>query len=282
MRPNLIIIGAAKCGTNSLHRYLGCHPEVYMSEPKELRFFTKNWHRGLLWYESKFPVDYPVRGESSPQYTVYPMITGTPGRMHSVIPDAKLIYLVRDPIDRVVSAYLERLGQFREDRELETILARFEKSRHAHNQYIHGSKYFRQMEQYLVHYDASRILVITLESLKAARAATLERVFRFLGVDERFRTDGFDVVWNQGSRKRRKSWFGRLIYPYSVRKALHNGKIPYPVVKAYKRVVYLTGRPIVRPSLSSDMIDRLMTTFRDDVRKLRVLTGESFAEWRSY
>src|SRR6059058_6332030 len=72
--PNLIVIGAQKCGTSGLHYYLSLHPEVSMSRPKELNFFIveRNWPRGTEWYAAHFEPRAIVRGESSPNYTAYP------------------------------------------------------------------------------------------------------------------------------------------------------------------------------------------------------------------
>jgi hypothetical protein len=100
--PNLIVIGAMKAGTTSLHAYLSLHPEIFMSANKEPRFFTEewNWHKGLEWYEAQFPERVTIRGESTPDYTKLPEIRNVPERIHSLIPDVRLIYLVRDPIDR--------------------------------------------------------------------------------------------------------------------------------------------------------------------------------------
>ena len=76
--PNLIIIGGLKCGTTSIHHYLGLHPEIQMSKPKELNFFTRelNWDLGLDWYASRFDDRFKVRGESSPHYTNLPRFSG--------------------------------------------------------------------------------------------------------------------------------------------------------------------------------------------------------------
>ena len=76
--PNLIIIGGLKCGTTSIHHYLGLHPEIQMSKPKELNFFVEelNWDLGLDWYASRFDDRFKVRGESSPHYTNLPRFDG--------------------------------------------------------------------------------------------------------------------------------------------------------------------------------------------------------------
>jgi hypothetical protein len=85
--PNLIIVGGLKCGTTSIHHYLGLHPQVQMSKPKELNFFVEhlNWDLGLDWYRGRFDERFPVRGESSPHYTNLPRFGEVPasGRSRS-------------------------------------------------------------------------------------------------------------------------------------------------------------------------------------------------------
>jgi Sulfotransferase domain len=282
MRPNLIVIGATKCGTSSLHQYLDCHPDIVMSHPKELRFFTKNWHKGLAWYEAQFSEKASIRGETSPQYTMYPRNRGVAERMHAILPEAKLIYMVRDPIDRVISHYLEQLGQFREHREIDRVLENFEDDRRAPNQYVYGSLYHLQLEQYLRFYSPSRIHVVALEDLKTDPATVLRGIFQFLNVDDHFDSGQFSVVWNDSGTKRRKSRIGRLLYPNSLRKALHNERVPYRLATSYKKLVWLTGEKVTRPVLGAPLVERLRRAFADDVRSLRALTGLSFDKWRSY
>ena len=124
MLPNLVIIGGMKCGTTSLHYYLSQHPEIYMSRDKELDFFIeeKNWHKGIEWYESQFNVQAKVIGETSPNYTCRHCFPGVPKRMNELLPDAKLIYLVRHPIKRIVAHYLHNYSEGLESRDLEETL----------------------------------------------------------------------------------------------------------------------------------------------------------------
>ena len=85
--PNLIIIGGLKCGTTSIHHYLGLHPEIQMSKPKELNFFVEelNWDLGLDWYASRFDDRFEVRGESSPHYTNLPRFEGVAERIQRAL-----------------------------------------------------------------------------------------------------------------------------------------------------------------------------------------------------
>ena len=110
--PNLVVIGGLKCGTTSLHHYLNLHPQIAMSRPKELNFFVDelNWELGPDWYASHFSADAAVRGESSPHYTNRPRFEGVAGRMHGLLGEARVAYVVRYPIDRLLSHYLHNVG----------------------------------------------------------------------------------------------------------------------------------------------------------------------------
>ena len=83
MLPNLIIIGAMKCGTTSLHNYLSLHPEIYMSEKKEINYFSKNdiYLNGIDWYETFFNTNLKVVGESSQSYSKYHVWPNTTKRI---------------------------------------------------------------------------------------------------------------------------------------------------------------------------------------------------------
>ena len=85
--PNLIVIGGLKCGTTSLHHYLGLHPRIEMSRPKELNFFVSelNWDLGADWYASHFDRSAQIRGETSPHYTNLPRFTGVAERMRELL-----------------------------------------------------------------------------------------------------------------------------------------------------------------------------------------------------
>src|SRR3977135_2104853 len=110
--PNLIIIGGLKCGTTSIHHYLGLHPQIHMSKPKELNFFVEelNWDLGLDWYASRFDDRFKVRGESSPHYTNLARLEGVPEGIREHCPDARLLYMVRDPIKRILSHWVHATG----------------------------------------------------------------------------------------------------------------------------------------------------------------------------
>src|SRR5579862_659519 len=202
MLPNLIIIGGAKCGTTSLHHYLSLHPQVLMSHPKELNFFVEEdgWKRGLAWYDIKFPSGPEIiRGEASPHYTRHPVYRGVAARMHSVIPEAKLIYILRDPMERLVSQIVDDFSSLSDSyRDLHSALLPF-----ASSPFVTPSLQCLQLEKYLAHYPMSQILLITAEDLSRKRAETMVEVFRFLEVDDSFTSKDFSLVLNPRSVKRK-------------------------------------------------------------------------------
>lgn len=261
MLPNLVIIGAMKCGTSSLHNHLNLHPQIRMSQPKELDFFVeeKNWRRGLKWYQSKFTESAEVLGESSPNYSKYPLFKGVTERMHRIIPDAKLIFLVRDPIKRIVSHYIHNVAAREEHQSFSQALTDLH-----NNKYVNCSQYHMQLEHYLGYYPPSNILVLSLEDLAQDQVKTLHRVFCFLKVDPSLEHEDFTRVFNRSSQKKRKTILGSV-----------------PKVRGLLRPIapWLVERSIEKPQLSEPLRQALVGVLHNDVEKLRALTGYSFANW---
>lgn len=269
--PNLVIIGAMKSGTTSLHAYLDQHPAVAMSQPKEIHYFTdRNAHRPVEWYAAHFDPDAPVRGEASPGYTKFPHRAGVPERMHRLIPDARLIYIVRDPIDRTVSQYLHEYLRHREDRPLGEAFADF----HG-NVYVDQSRYAYQLDQYLPHYPIERIHVMTTESLEADPDDALRAVTDFLEL-EPFE---FDVATkaNVANRRARTNRLGHIL---EAARATRIGRhLPRPLVEAGKRARGRLSRRVARPELDQIVREALRDELLDDVERLRTLTGLRLEEW---
>jgi len=180
--PNFVVIGAMKAGTVSLRHYLDEHPDVFLGRGGrfgEPNFFTAeyNWPRGRDWYESLF--DGAGRaaaiGECSPSYTMAPAFGGVPERMAQVVPDARLIYLVRDPIARMRSMYMHQVSAGRERRRAEAALL--------DDRYLGPSLYGFQLAEFLGHFDRSQVLVIASEVLRDRPREALTAVFGHLAFD---------------------------------------------------------------------------------------------------
>lgn len=205
-RPTFLIIGAMKGGTTSLHSYLGEHPQIQMTAIKETNFFSgppagnpymggEERIAGLPEYEALFDPTVEVRGEASPSYTMYPRRPGVPERIRELVPEAKFLYLVRDPIDRLVSHYLHSLSFDGEERPLREALEDFSDPECP---FTCPGFYAAQLERYLAQFPAERMLVIDQADLRDRRAATLSEIFAFLEVDRGFVSPRFEEERNAG------------------------------------------------------------------------------------
>lgn len=278
MLPNLIVIGASKAATTSLHYYLGLHPQISMAYEKELNFFVqeRNWGRGIEWYQAQFGGNADIRGEASPLYTFHPFFGGVPGRMHATVPEARLIYLVRDPIERMISHYVHVYADGADRRLVDEAFSR--PTVHPHLAYREAGRYYLQLEQYWRRYAAAQILVVTQEELFRARHQTMQKVFRFLGVDESFSSPWFRVRRHRSAAKRRGNWVGcsleratRKVFPRRGDGALQHWM---------QRLLLLPfSTPVRRPSLSEGLRAELIDYFRDDVTCLRAATGLALDGW---
>jgi len=278
--PNVVIIGAMKCGTTSLHQYLEKHPQVFMSEKKELNFFIDmGWELGLDWYKAQFVAGggVAIRGESSPSYSKAHRHPKVVDRMRAIVPDAKLIYLVRDPIKRIESHYYEAVeGGYEPRGDLGSFLFDDEEQH-----YLLTSSYYYQIEKFLPHFRADQILVVAAEDLASNRLRVLNTIFRFLGIEEMKDNAVFDFRANRQSDKRKKSLIGRFIYSPRIQNI--RNLLPRNLKDGLKQstlVKQLTHQEVQRITLSPQLIDRLKEHLQIDVDQLRQFTGQSFSGWQ--
>ena len=277
--PTFAVIGGLKCGTTSLHHYLALHPEVGMSRPKELNFFVDelNWDLGPDWYRSHFDAAAKARGESSPHYTNRPRFEGVAGRMRSVAPELRLVYMVRDPIDRLLSHYLHNAGGGYDDRPLLTAL---DDERSA---YWQRSRYAFQLEPYLEAFPADSVAIVSSEELARERDATMRRVFAFLGVEEDFTSPQFDRRWETGSGKSAGSFrlMDRAVRLPGLRALDRNfDRLPERLRWAVERLVHdPNAGASEKPELPDALRARMREAFAPDVARLEEIAGRSFGWW---
>jgi hypothetical protein len=199
--PSALIIGAQKGGTTFLFDQLVRHPDVLAPLNKEIHYFDLNYGRGLTWYRARFPYGYQLRAramtlDASPYYLAHPLV---PQRATELLPGAKLIVLLRNPVDRAFSHYQHEVRGGREslsfpeaiEREAERLAGEEERLRlepayysynHHRYSYMLRGVYIEQLRRWAQHFDRSQLLVLQSERLFRNPAAAIAAVHGFLGL----------------------------------------------------------------------------------------------------
>jgi hypothetical protein len=281
--PTFFIIGAPKAGTTSLHHYLEQHPQIQMSSVKEPSYFApapdeRNLKRGITRldkYEQLFNPSVPVRGEASTNYAEYPFRQGVPERIRALVPDAKFIYLVRDPVSRTLSHYRHMYATGSERRTLEDVCGDLSDPR---SPCLCASLYALQLELYLRQFPPERVLVLDHAHLLSDRRTTLRRIFAFLNVEDSFDCSRFDAEFLKGDEHREYPlWLARLV-GHAVQP--HSSWLP----PRFRRLMRLGVERIFLSRLERSLVGdglraQLEMFFAADAERLRALTGDRFASW---
>jgi len=199
MLPNFLIIGAGKCGTTSLWSLLRQHPEIGMSRVKEPDFFSHHYDRGLEWYATFFEglEDKKAVGEASHHNSkagLHPEVVPRIMRDLGIIP---LIYIVRHPLARIESAYVQTRHQIRN-----RTSADFRTAVRTMPALVESSLYWKQVQAYRRYWPDELILVLFLEDFKKDPHGTLRRCFLHLGVDPDVRIEAATRPRNQRPGRR--------------------------------------------------------------------------------
>jgi hypothetical protein len=225
--PDFYIIGAAKAGTTSLHQVLMTHPDIFMPSSKEPEFFARDdlYAKGLVEYAALFEPAQPRQlcGEASTIYSLSPLFPHTAARIRHHTPDAKFIYVMREPVARAYSFYVQLVknhqnesGDYSVRRSFEDCLcfpprkaiaprAGFLAGFDAHlpdtpELILAGSDYLAQIMAYLEHFDRSRFLFASYERYAEDPQGFLHQICRFLGLDPARMTAAQEVRANTASQ----------------------------------------------------------------------------------
>lgn len=178
--PNFIIIGAAKSATTTLTTVLPRHPDFFISKPKEPKFFGLRYDKGWQWYGRLFKrgKGCKLRGEGSTMYaSALDAFTHTPALMHRYLPNLKLVYVVRHPLERIVSQWRHRKGRDSSTNDFAHLM----KSRHLRKLIVGCSLYHERLEEFRVYFPDSQIHCLTFEDLISEPRETLTSLLHFLG-----------------------------------------------------------------------------------------------------
>lgn len=269
--PNFFVIGAMKCATSSLHEQLAQQPGIFMTELKEPNFFSNDeqYKKGIDWYESLFtpePNDI-LFGESSTHYTKLPTYPQTLARLKQHIPnisELKFIYVMRHPIDRLVSHYIHEWSQRVIPTKTDVNVAIYE-----YPELIDYSKYTTQLQPYFDDFGRDKVLPVFLERLIKNPQIELERVCRFLNYPHQATWHQDLAAQNVSSERMRTSAWRDFLVEAPVLDTLRKTLVP----KSFRTWVRKLWTMQERPQLSAENIAYLTKIFDEDLAVLAAWLG---------
>ncbi len=264
--PDFVIIGAMKCGTSTLHAQLAAQKQFFMSEPKEPNYFSDDdvYCKGERWYRGLFAgaPQGVIKGESSTHYTKLPTYPQTVERLAALIPDAKFVYVMRDPVDRLVSHYIHEWTQG-------VITCPIDEAIETHPELVAYSRYAYQLEPFVARFGTARILPVIFEKMTAAPDVELKRIAAFLDA-------AGDVAWekdleaqNVSAERIRKFPGYSVIVDNPVATFLRRRLVP----RSFRDRVKSNLQMRERPELSASRIAALNEIFERDLAALESLIG---------
>lgn len=245
-----------------------------MSSVKEpFIFATEDWRTRLLEYEAMLDSTAPLRGESSTVYSQYPHFGDVPARIQAAVPTASFLYVVRDPVERALAHYRQRVADARESRPPDSALADFAEPSSI---YLAASRYATQLRLYLHRFPASRFLVLDQEELRHRRSQALATAFAFLGV-----APCTDAVMNEASLNTREDQrletaAGRRLSGSRLLHVARRLPLPERVRRGARRAV---SRPVPIAELNPALRAEIAESLREEVAWLREFTHQRFPGW---
>jgi hypothetical protein len=299
--PNFLVIGAAKCGTDSLCNYLGQHPDIYISSNREPNFFVAEgqsdvpycgpgdravleslgmWVSTLDRYQSLFSevTTEKAIGEGTAWYIYY---DEAPARIQRHIPQAKLIAILRNPVDRAYSAYTMLL---RDGRETIGDFARAlaaEEDRTRRNwepiwHYVKMGFYTSQLKRYYDTFEPHQIRVIVYDDFNTQPMEIVKDVFHYLDVDDQFSPD-ISKRYNVSLVPKNLGVHTLVAGEHPVKTAM-KAVLPTGIRQALKQRV--VERNLTRPApMAPEVRRQLVEIFRADILELEKLIGRDLSHW---
>jgi Sulfotransferase domain len=284
--PNFLIVGAMKCGTSSMASYLGEHPAVYMVPGKELEFFDRLWENGLDWYRRQFAAGAgsSAIGEASPTYLGDGQALA---RIASVLPEAKLIVMLRNPVDRAYSHYWHWRLQMNETRTFaEAVADELDAGSPdsdptpgpagpPRSDYVGDGRYLSQLEVLCRHFPREQLLVLLLEDLEQRAVETFQTVCDFLDVDRGVVPESVGDVMNPhiGLNKTfHPAWLWKVLVRLQIGRVL-----PPRIGAAIWRSMVRFNSPY--PPMSPSLRSRLTEYYAQENAALAEWLGRDLSSW---
>ncbi|GMA48836.1 hypothetical protein GCM10025857_01930 [Alicyclobacillus contaminans] len=292
--PNLFLVGAAKSGTSSLYHYLRRHPDVFVSPVKEPHYLCHQWFpasftgpgdegfqantvRDERQYQALFSAGegYRVVGEASVYYLYFP---DTAERIHALNPHAKIIVILRNPVDRAYSAYMHTVRDGRETLTFEQALMEEASRRRDGYQplwwYREIGYYANQVKRYMDVFPPEQLRIFLYEDLQDA-SRVVQQCFEFLGISTDVEVDT-EIRYNMSGRVRSRFWYNFFSQPNPVKECI---KRVLPRNVSHRLGEKAKALTLRKDGMAPQTQEQLKADFRDDILRLQKLIGRDLSAW---
>lgn len=289
-RPDYIIIGAMKSATSSLQEQLAMQPGIFASEPKEPNFFSNDeiYANGHDWYSDLFSSASPsdILGEASTHYTKLPRYPNTVDRLAEYCPDVKLIYVMRHPIDRLISHYVHNwtMGYVGKNVDIEQAIKNYQN-------FVSYSLYSHQLNPFIDAFGRENILPVFFGHLFKDPQAELSRISKFIGYTGRPIWYEDSGATNLTSERFRKFPLSSVLVESAFSTWLRKAIVPQSVRDAIKSRLKMDAKPVLsgetRLTLEKKFdedLDRLGSWLGKDLncKNFKEVTTAESLEWRDF
>lgn len=281
-KPNFIGVGGQKCASTWISECLRYHPDVYMSDVKEIHYFNKNYDRGMDWYLSHFEGAGPEKkavGEFSTLYLTDPV---TPRRIKEDLGDVKIVASIRNPVDRFISHYKHniRLGRLSETAFGELTLANYKAATAQYPSMLGNGLYSAGIERYRELFGAQNVLVLVKDDIDLDPRGQMKKLFAFLGVDETAKIDVVDKTVSAGIVPKHIVLEKIRVGLYRLFKKLNPKVITWVKKSGLSESYREMNAKKDDLKIAPEVYAALRAYYEPEIQKIEELLGRTFPDWR--
>jgi len=248
--PGFIIIGAMKSATTTLQDQLVQQPGIFMSDPKEPNFFSddEQFAKGMDWYHGLFDTfpETGLLGEASTHYTKLPTYPDTISRIKAHLPDARFIYVMRHPVDRLISHYIHEWSMGVYSCDIDEAIEQY-------SELVDYSRYAMQLEPYIETFAHDQVLPVFFDRLIKHPQSELERVCEFIGYENQPEWHQDLKAKNVSSKRIRRFPLYNLLIDSRLATFLRRNLIPKQLRNAVKARLRMQDRPVISESMLAEL-----------------------------
>ncbi len=278
MKPTFIGIGAQKCASSWLYDILSDHPEVVVSEKKELDFFSYQYERGYEWYEAQFQEKLGARavGEISPSYFNEASV---PERIKLYAPEAKILLSLRSPVERALSQHrhLVRIGYVTGPD------FSFEHALNYNPSYLEQGQYARHLSRWLEHFPSEQVKIVLMEDILQSPQHVARSVYQFLNIDPEHLSGALNEKSNPSYAIRSRSLDQMICTLRGAADRTGLGPVwrgvgQLGLQRFYRGINRRPSQQII-PKARPETLENLKEAFREDTIKLQTMLGTDLSAW---